>query len=420
MQGTNAHLILAASATAAPGSALVTAGPGVPLQQQLSRQATRTWPLPPAHLIVASVTMPNRAKAIFSCQLDSPRLAFLHTHCVQQHPLLPTSALLEVAAAASSMLSSAGSMECLHGVVFAAPYVLTQQMRELTCGISLDTGTVEVQSSGSGSTSKRLHMAATAGCAAAVSVRQHTLSSSQQTGSILQELLSTEHEQLMSGVQQPLCAVGIAGLTDSSSCGGLLSSHSPSEGFLMHPAALEAALQMQAMRQQDHTSSSAELHLSAPATIRAYLLPAAETACKAGQELQIAAVLDLLQDATAAAAHHSSSMQLTSTGAMLASLVDAEFRPMQGAAAMPTVPTAAVTQQEVAAAAARSTGPAMDVEELSQLVQRTVEAVLGEVVDSNEPLMAAGLDSLGATEVRNSLQASLGLELPATLVSTGT
>jgi hypothetical protein len=113
-------------------------------------------------------------------------------------------------------------------------------------------------------------------------------------------------------------------------------------------------------------------------------------------------------------------MQLTSTGAMLASLVDAEFRPMQGAAAMPTVPTAAVTQQEVAAAAARSTGPAIDVEELSQLVQRTVEAVLGEVVDSNEPLMAAGLDSLGATEVRNSLQASLGLELPATLVSTGT
>jgi hypothetical protein len=317
------------------------------------------------------------------------------------------------------MLSSAGSMECLHGVVFAAPYVLTQQMRELTCNISLDTGTVEVQSSGSSSTSKRLHMAATAGCAAAVSVRQHTPSSSQQTGSILQELLSTEHEQLLSGVQQPLCAVGIAGLTDSSSCGGLLSSHSPSEGFLMHPAALEAALQMQALRQQHH-SSSTESQLSAPATIRAYLLPAAETACKAGQELQIAAVLGLLQDASAASAHHSSSMQLASGSSMLASLVDAEFRPMQGAGAVPTVVTSAVTQQGAEATAARSIGPAMDVDELSQLVQRTVEAVLGEVVDSNEPLMAAGLDSLGATEVRNSLQASLGLELPATLVSTGT
>jgi aryl carrier-like protein len=59
----------------------------------------------------------------------------------------------------------------------------------------------------------------------------------------------------------------------------------------------------------------------------------------------------------------------------------------------------------------------MGVEEVSQLVQRTVEAVLGEAVDSQEPLMAAGLDSLGATEVRNSLQTSLSLELPATLVS---
>ena len=77
---------------------------------------------------------------MFSCQLDSPRLAFLHTHRVQQQPLLPTSALLEVAAAASNMLGSTSSAECLAGVVFAAPYLLSQPLRELTCSISVDSG----------------------------------------------------------------------------------------------------------------------------------------------------------------------------------------------------------------------------------------------------------------------------------------
>lgn len=77
----------------------------------------------------------------------------------------------------------------------------------------------------------------------------------------------------------------------------------------------------------------------------------------------------------------------------------------------------AATGTAAAAAPPVSGVPAMGVEEVSQLVQRTVEAVLGEAVDSQEPLMAAGLDSLGATEVRNSLQTSLSLELPATLVS---
>ena len=46
-----------------------------------------------------------------------------------------------------------------------------------------------------------------------------------------------------------------------------------------------------------------------------------------------------------------------------------------------------------------------------------VQAVLGDaVVGADEPLMAAGLDSLGATQLHQSLADTLGVELPYTLV----
>ena len=49
-------------------------------------------------------------------------------------------------------------------------------------------------------------------------------------------------------------------------------------------------------------------------------------------------------------------------------------------------------------------------------VQSAVQAVLGCSIGDVQPLMAGGLDSLGAVELRNSLQSQLGLELPSTVV----
>lgn len=49
------------------------------------------------------------------------------------------------------------------------------------------------------------------------------------------------------------------------------------------------------------------------------------------------------------------------------------------------------------------------------IVQEVVNGLLGRTVARDQPLMEAGLDSLGAVELRNQLQIKLGVDLPATV-----
>jgi len=51
-----------------------------------------------------------------------------------------------------------------------------------------------------------------------------------------------------------------------------------------------------------------------------------------------------------------------------------------------------------------------------QEVSTVASTILGKEVPVNEPLMAAGLDSLSSVEFRNTLEAKLGMQLPSTLV----
>ncbi len=68
-----------------------------------------------------------------------------------------------------------------------------------------------------------------------------------------------------------------------------------------------------------------------------------------------------------------------------------------------------------AGAAGRS--GAVHAEQVAALVASAVSEILGiPTLDVQQPLMAAGLDSLGAVELRNSLEGRLGVQLPSTLM----
>jgi hypothetical protein len=100
-------------------------------------------------------------------------------------------------------------------------------------------------------------------------------------------------------------------------------------------------------------------------------------------------------------------------------LADAEARPAAAAGSISAVSPSAAAVAAVAGLAAEvaaaSAGAAATEQQVTEAVGDAVSSILGAAVDADEPLMAAGLDSLGAVELRNMLQESLAVQLPNTV-----
>lgn len=86
-----------------------------------------------------------------------------------------------------------------------------------------------------------------------------------------------------------------------------------------------------------------------------------------------------------------------------------------GAAAPPEAAALQLQHTAAAAATAASVDAAATEQQVSEAVGDAVSSILGAEVGPDEPLMAAGLDSLGAVELRNMLQESLAVSLPYTV-----
>jgi len=93
------------------------------------------------------------------------------------------------------------------------------------------------------------------------------------------------------------------------------------------------------------------------------------------------------------------------------SLKAAETSPMSTAVTEPEVNEASGVVR-----APQKVGTRMDHERIQSIVHGELESVLGASVEPDQGLMQAGLDSLGAVELRNALEGRLGVELSPTLV----
>ena len=93
------------------------------------------------------------------------------------------------------------------------------------------------------------------------------------------------------------------------------------------------------------------------------------------------------------------------TASAIAGYIAAQLAPASMASS--TVEGTASTAANAAAAHA---------ERVAADVAAVVDEILGTSLEASQPLMAAGLDSLGAVELRNSLESRFGIALPGTLV----
>lgn len=357
--------------------------------------------------------------------------------------LLPSAALLELAASGAGMLhqqqqlSSSGNRcsdepcPAVRGIVLGTPLLLDARHGMVTVAVSPSSGLLEVASLARDGTHPRPHLVAHA-----CTVKHHDGIQVTAAGAgtadclTLASLLAAQHAALLAAAVPIVSAVASAQLAAASSAGGLFgSAASPSDGFTLHPCLLEAALQMQAIAINGSEGQQQHQLLLAPSSVAVYALTGSSTAWG----LQEAGVLDIaalttapslgsmyLRSAMTAATAGSGPSQLLSG---MGHLLDAKFRPLLGASgwSAPSAHASSATTADVSTVAA--TSPAAGLQQASlmsraqllDLVSSTLAGLLGTAVPTDEPLMAAGLDSLGAIELRNSLQQALGMELPASL-----
>ncbi len=393
-QGTNAHALV----QGLPLDRAAEAG-GAPAAQLAWRRA-RAWAAPPVSALLAGVASvaPGGARAVIHVGgCSNPSLAFLWQHVVLGQPLLPASALLELAAAGARLLAPGLAGEgqqqvALLNSVFPSALALREvQQGGLVLALHR-SGLVEVSSGGQQGGRRLLHLC---GSLAAPGAAQ-AVAAAQAAGSDPAAQLALE---LLGDLLQPQTGEGAA----LASVAPAAPEHQPG-GLLLHPAQLEGCLQAQALLPRQRAGAQ----LRVLARIRAVLLGG----CDGSQGAWV--------QASEAPGGEGGFVLRSGAGTLLCCAEGAELRAVTldsgGAAAGLALAELQPAEAAWQAAGGEPAAAGMELEAVQALVQGAVEAVLGQALGAEEPLMAAGLDSLGAVEVRQSLQQAAGLELPATLV----
>jgi acyl transferase domain-containing protein/NADPH:quinone reductase-like Zn-dependent oxidoreductase/acyl carrier protein len=422
-QGTNAHALLARSPT----------HPWRQQQQQLVGhaaaaalvwEAARTYVAPPVSLLLCGCQSAAGGQLVLSCHLQHPELQFLWQHQVQQQAVMPTAGLLEMAAAAMHIMAPNSSGSSLTQVVLPGALLLPPvgaAASDVCVVVDVRGGRMQVVS-GAAPGSQRPHLLAVASSVgpAATAAAYTAATPAPPAAAAVQEDGPEAH-----ALKQLMDVVDVLGLVPEHLSEAMLLAAADSSGLeggagglLLHPGLVEGALTMAALAAGGTTTDAAAggpLHV--PASMAAVQLQStAGAAASERRQLLVAAV-----GQPAAAQQHQACLTATGAGGrVVVSIAGADFRQLHllgtSAATQQLLLSPAAVAGAVAGADVGAAAPAFTPDRLAALVRDTVEGILGNPVGEQEPLMAAGLDSLAATEVRANLQQAVGMELPATLV----
>eukprot|EP00882_Tetradesmus_deserticola_P027243 GHRQ01030127.1.p1 GENE.GHRQ01030127.1~~GHRQ01030127.1.p1 ORF type:complete len:346 (+),score=193.87 GHRQ01030127.1:954-1991(+) len=199
-------------------------------------------------------------------------------------------------------------------------------------------------------------------------------------------------------------------------------------GYTLHPGMLESCLQSGMLAERDASA----LWLSA---VQSMTVPLAAPSAGAGRDAGDSWVTTDFTHASDGSTCHIRNLNLISStgssismrgGVLVADAVAAAEA--AAAASQPALAAGTPAAQEAAAAAAASTAvaavsnPLMQLDEaerslfLQAQIMSEVRGMLGHAVGPDEPLMASGLDSRAAMELRATLADELGISLPVTLL----
>lgn len=410
-QGTNSHALLA-SACALP---LVCPPAWIWHRRRLWYQAT-------SHPLLLHATRAPRlalgpaADVRLQGSLQRPVLAYLHDHHVQGRPAVPNTLLLEMASAAGQLLWSQESTDntaAVAGAAFQQPLLLASAGQAvLTCTISPASGTVVVSSRESPtSQAAPVHMVAQLHAIQAVP---------QAEGTAPQAVLEQpSHSSCPSSSDMEAALIGgppgAAGSASAAFATVTAQQHEHSS-YWCHPAVADAALQLAAALQPPATNAPATPQPLLSAAVGAYAPmqrlagPAAAAGAAAGlgrtsshwlggTTHQVLAIMG--HQFKVLSALHNLAAALASTASQMPPLP-------AGLAASPAGMVPALSLLEPARVAGAA--PGADVAAIAQQLAEVAAGVLGRSdIPTDQPLMEAGLDSIGKWRCRPDCAAALSL-----------
>lgn len=408
-QGTNAHVVLSS-----------VAGPSLSQVEEAQQWAVTPWQhkrywyaAPPSSLLGTVKTLNSKKTPLiitFQTNLKKSALSFLHDHRVRGRAVFPAAAMLKTTSAAvqAALQTHTSELITMKGISISFPLLMQPTTAvELVCKVNVDNGEVVLE------TGTVQHLAAIG----ALARKQTGCTKSPMT--LMQRMYAQFMEEANKIINSAIPEVGQAARASAQpavnaigqlSTSALLTQGQQPDSFATHPAMLDTMTHVVSALQGQGESKEAAV-TRVPAAIDAFFSAAAGEKAAADQCCS-GAFEGLLSDGTAVSSFRSVTEKAEATSAAIGGFYAKPVRASAGAGAITAVSAAARILVSSRKLDVIKKSKKVD---LKATVQKLVNNMLNAEVAPNQPLMEAGVDSLGAVELRTALNKAFSVELPATV-----